>query len=530
MNSAPRSSRAQNTETPNVGKSDKQTSARCAATYVRMSADRQNYSIEHQREYLSAYASAHGLSVVREYGDEGKSGLALKGRPGLRSLLADVQADAIPFNVILVYDVSRWGRFQDADESAHYEFICRSAGVEVIYCAEQFDSDCSPMSALIKSMKRTMAAEYSRELSSKVFRAQCRFISMGFKQGGSAGYALRRQVVDQYGEHKTQLAFGQRKGSTTDRVIFVLGPQHEIDILRKIYSMYVDEHRGETEIARHLNAEGTPSEFGRPWTPWLVKSLLTNEKYLGDMVFNRGSCKLQRHAVHNPRAEWLRLPEAFPSPLPVGLFQLAQVERIRRNAKQSEDDLLQMLRDLHLEHGKVTTTMLSSEVRSTFPKLLARHFGTITNAYVLAGVPTTSTYSYVATRRFVAQTKHDMINQILVLCVQAGGHAAAGPGDDLIVNNHLRVRVVAARSRHGKADCARWKVPTRCFDGAAFVIMAQLAICNEKVQAYYLLDTPCFASGDLTMREERPEDFARYRFPSLAAVFGIVECHDAEYH
>jgi hypothetical protein len=33
--------------------------------------------------------------------------------------------------VILVLDVSRWGRFQDIDESAYYEFLCRRAGMQV---------------------------------------------------------------------------------------------------------------------------------------------------------------------------------------------------------------------------------------------------------------------------------------------------------------------------------------------------------------------------------------------------------------
>ncbi|MEO6246527.1 MAG: hypothetical protein ABIQ12_13930 [Opitutaceae bacterium] len=27
------------------------------------------------------------------------------------------------------YDVSRWGRFQDADESGYYEYICKRAGI-----------------------------------------------------------------------------------------------------------------------------------------------------------------------------------------------------------------------------------------------------------------------------------------------------------------------------------------------------------------------------------------------------------------
>lgn len=75
----------------------------------------------------------------------GKSGLRLDGRDALKRLIDDVQTGKADFSTILVYDVSRWGRFQDADESAYYEYICRRAGIAVQYCAEQFENDGSPV-------------------------------------------------------------------------------------------------------------------------------------------------------------------------------------------------------------------------------------------------------------------------------------------------------------------------------------------------------------------------------------------------
>jgi DNA invertase Pin-like site-specific DNA recombinase len=108
--------------------------------------------------------------------------------------------------VILVYDISRWGRFQDADESAYYEYICKRAGIRVIYCAEQFENDGSPVSTIVKGVKRAMAGEYSRELSVKVFAGQCRLIEKGFRQGGTAGFGLRRMLIDQHGNEKGILA------------------------------------------------------------------------------------------------------------------------------------------------------------------------------------------------------------------------------------------------------------------------------------------------------------------------------------
>src|SRR5258708_28485884 len=98
------------------------------------------------------------------------------------------------YKSILVYDVSRWGRFQDVDEAAHYEFLCKSAGVPVRYCAEQFHNDGSLASSMMKALKRTMAAEYSRELGIKVSAGQRPPPLLGFRVVGKAGYCIGRMV------------------------------------------------------------------------------------------------------------------------------------------------------------------------------------------------------------------------------------------------------------------------------------------------------------------------------------------------
>ena len=143
-----------------------------AAQYVRMSTEHQKYSTENQAEAMQQYAAQRGIEIVRTYADEGKSGLSLDGRDALKQLIDDVQTKKADFTTILVYDVSRWGRFQDADESAYYEYICKRAGISVQYCAEQFENDGSPVSTIVKGVKRAMAGEYSRELSVKVFTGQ----------------------------------------------------------------------------------------------------------------------------------------------------------------------------------------------------------------------------------------------------------------------------------------------------------------------------------------------------------------------
>jgi len=163
-----------------------------AAAYVRMSTEHQQYSTDNQRDKILVYAKQRGMEVIQTFADEGKSGLRIDGRDALKALLRAVESGQAPFKVILVYDVSRWGRFQDADESAYYEYVCRRAGIQVTYCAEQFENDGSPVATIVKGVKRAMAGEYSRELSTKVFAGQCRLIEMGYRQGGEPPRVLRR--------------------------------------------------------------------------------------------------------------------------------------------------------------------------------------------------------------------------------------------------------------------------------------------------------------------------------------------------
>jgi len=137
------------------------------AAYVRMSTEHQQYSTENQLDRIKEYAARRGMEIVQVFADEGKSGLSIKGRESLRRMIAEVEAGQTRFKAILAYDVSRWGRFQDADESGYYEYICKRAGIAVHYCAEQFENDGSPTSNIIKSVKRSMAGEYSPPQASR---------------------------------------------------------------------------------------------------------------------------------------------------------------------------------------------------------------------------------------------------------------------------------------------------------------------------------------------------------------------------
>jgi DNA invertase Pin-like site-specific DNA recombinase len=264
-----------------------------------MSTEHQRYSTCNQLEAIQEYARRRGLEIIKAYSDDGKSGLSIQGRDSLAQMVKNVQIGSAGFSCVLVYDVSRWGRFQDADESAYHEYLCRQAGVPVHYCAEQFENDGSPTSTIVKSVKRAMAGELSRELSNKVFQGACRLVQLGYRQGGISRIGLHRMLVDQNGRHKAVLQMGELKSIQTDRVIIVPGPEEEIKLVHWIYQMFIDEGKTEREIAWVLNERAIPTNHVRAWTWDMGQNVLTNEKYIANNIYHRRSVKLKGKCSHD---------------------------------------------------------------------------------------------------------------------------------------------------------------------------------------------------------------------------------------
>ncbi len=352
-----------------------------AAEYIRMSTDHQQYSLNNQSDAIRRYADDNNMRVIRTYRDAGKTGLTLASRPALRTLIEDVESGKAGFSVVLVYDVSRWGRFQDADESAYYEYRCRRAQIAIHYCAEQFPNDGSITAVLAKALKRAMAAEYSRELSVKVFAGQARLTELGFRQGGMAGYGLRRLLVDQQGNPKFVLKFGEAKSIATDRVILVPGPPDETQIVREIFDMYVTKRISAIRIAKALNERGVPWLFGRPWSRFAIRDMVTNPKYIGCIVSNRRSGKLQSKVPWNPPEMWIRRDNVFEGIADPDLYRRAASVAAARSGTCSDEKLLSFLRDLLKRKGYLSGTSIKADPETPCPRVFTNRFGSLTTAY-----------------------------------------------------------------------------------------------------------------------------------------------------
>jgi DNA invertase Pin-like site-specific DNA recombinase len=458
-----------------------------AAQYVRMSTDYQRYSIQNQATVIAAYAQVHGLTIVRTYRDEGESGLKLKNRAGLTQLLNDVQSGRADFHHILVYDVSRWGRFQDTDESAHYEYVCKKAGIKVAYCAEQFDNDGTMMSSILKNLKRVMAAEYSRELSAKVHAGACRLARLGFRIGGEVGYGLRRRLVDEKLQTKTILKEGDRKYLITDHVRVSPGTTEEKAVIRWIFERFLKE-KSETAIARELNRRGIRTRSGRPWRRSLVGWLIRNESYIGNLVYNRRSRILGQNDAQNPPALWIRSEDCIEPTVERSVFMRVQQIIKERRVQVPEEVMLARLRRVLLKKGKLSPAIINETLGLPCVATYVAHFGNLREAYRLIGYTSRRDCEYIESRRGWADLKRKLGSEMAAMMMAAGG-SITRCGQSWLVNQTTSVSFLVARCCHGKLEryAPHWSIQSRTRLPRGWVVAMRLGERNKVLLDYLLL-------------------------------------------
>jgi DNA invertase Pin-like site-specific DNA recombinase len=494
-----------------------------AVQYVRMSTDHQKYSTENQVDAMQQYAARRGIEIVRTYADEGKSGLRLDGRDALKRLIEDVQNGRTDFSTILVYDVSRWGRFQDADESAYYEYICKRAGISVQYCAEQFENDGSPVSTIVKGVKRAMAGEYSRELSVKVFTGQCRLIENGFRQGGPAGYGLRRTLIDQAGIPKGELTRGEHKSIQTDRVILVPGPPEEVDNVRWMYKAFVNTSTPEHEIANLLNERGLTTDLGRSWTRGTVHQVLINEKYIGNNVWNRGSFKLKKKRVRNSADMWIRAEGAFEPIVDRSLFEAAQAIIRERSHKLSNEEMLGALQRLLQDRGYLSGLIIDETETLPSSSAYQSRFGSLLRAYVLVGFTPDRNYRYIEINRALRRMHPQIVASAIARIEAVGSWVEQNRDTDLLtINGEFTASIVVVRCRTTPAGSLRWQIrfDTGLWPGITIAIrMDQL---NREALDHYLLPRIDMTEPRLRLAQDNGVSLDAYRFETLDSLFDLT--------
>lgn len=351
-----------------------QISKKAIAYYRHSAEDKQENSVTIQRQHTEKFAYQHNIEIIHEEADEGKSGL-LANRPGFERLFKNwiENPDAPKFDYVLVYDVSRWGRFQDQDQAGYFVHVCKKNGKDVVYVSRGFADAENPLfSSLEISLHRYMAAEYSRQLSEKVFHGCVKVSEQGYSAGGTAVYGMARQLLDVNNNPIRILNTGEHKQIANERVSFTPKEDETTDTVREIFKLFVTERQYIPDIVTYLNQKEILSPTGRLWDSSKVIKILTDETYIGTRIYNKTWGRLKQKSRNNPRSEWVIVPNAFKGIVGEQIFKDAQerlywmfpnnwrkgINAIKRARKNVRNDIVQWLLHKGLNFFEATKLVL----------------------------------------------------------------------------------------------------------------------------------------------------------------------------
>jgi hypothetical protein len=347
---------------------------------------------------------------------------------------------------------------------------------------------------------------------------------MGYRQGGPAGFGLRRALVDPSGDIKKILAFGEHKSIQTDRVILIKGPDDEVKIVNDIYQAFVQKRMTEAEIARDLNQRGILTDLGRLWTRGTVHEVLTNEKYIGTNVFNRTSFKLKQKFVKNSPDQWIKKECAFDAIVPLSMFYMVQGILAERGYRYTDQELLDKLSTLYQKTGFLSGLIINESEDMPSSAVYAQRFGGLVRAYQLIGFSPERDYRYIEQNKLLRQLHPAIMLETQEKICQIGGDAVHDTATDLLwINQELKISIAIARCYGLTQGSARWKIR---FDAAFhpdITVAVRLDYDNIHIKDYYLLPSSEFLHHNLKIKENNPITLDAYRFDTLDYLIGIAE-------
>ena len=359
-----------------------------AVAYYRHSArDRQENSVAIQQDLVRKWAEENGVDVIHEFVDRGKSGLTAEGRHGFNDMMENWVKRRNDFKFVLCLDVSRWGRFQDIDLSATYSAECKRNGKEVIYTTLGMPRPDDPLYPVYLQFERFRAAQYSKELSVKVFHGCITIAKQGFWAGGRPPYGYDRLLLDEARRPLHVLEPSQKKSIQNQRVTLTPGDKQHVTAIRRIFDEFAkDGHSNQLVlrmqvIADGLNLDGIPAPRGGMWDAQKLRRILTNPEYAGTLVYNKTTQQLMTPRRRNPTDQWIRTANAFEPVVDPEIFEQVQFIFAQAALRFSPEVMIAHLERIDHEFGYVRPALLRADDAAPCASTYAKHFRSLDVAY-----------------------------------------------------------------------------------------------------------------------------------------------------
>ena len=231
-------------------------------------------------------------------------------------MIADCRAGKI--NKVLVKSISRFAR--NTVDALKYIQELKELGISVYFENENIDT-LTPGGEVLITILAAMAEQESRTMSTNIKWTY----QKKFKNG---------EVI-----LNTGLMLGYSKAGRKDeegKEIYIIN-EPEAEIVRRIYREYLAGITV-TRIARGLEADGIPTKLGKKkWSPKVIMSILTNEKYTGDAILGKTFKPdvLSKYRQKNTgQAPMYYAEGTHPAIIDKEMFEMVKVEIQRRKDEQ----------------------------------------------------------------------------------------------------------------------------------------------------------------------------------------------------
>jgi hypothetical protein len=303
------------------------------------------------------------------------------------------------------------------------------------------------------------------------------------------------------------------------------GPEEEVAWVNKMYRWLVEEDLSFRDVAERLNEAGVTTDLEKTWTPSTVRTVLTNEKYIGNNVFNRSSFKLKKLHVDNPPEMWIRKEGAFEGIVPLEFFLTAQEIITARSARVSDDELLEHLKRLYAEAGQLSGVLIDQAPDLPSSATYRNRFGSLARAYEMIGYRTDRDQERIALNKRLRALHPEIIARTAMAIAEVGGTVVRDPKTDLLtINDEIVISLVLARCQLMGDGRLRWRIR---FDPMRYQADVTLAVRldpqNRGELDYYLLPWLDLPQQEIRLCNRTNIAFEAFRFEDLGFFYGMVE-------
>jgi hypothetical protein len=267
-----------------------------------------------------------------------------------------------------------------------------------------------------------------------------------------------------------------------------------------------------------------PSEFQREWTRATIHQVLTNEKYIGNNVYNRVSFKLKKLRVVNPPEMWIRRDCAFEAIVPQDVFFMAQGIIRARGRRYTDDELIERLRSLYKDRGTLTSLLIDDTEGMPSSSVYSLRFGGLIRAYQMVGFTPSRDYRHLEVNRLLRRMHPEIVSRAELEIAQVGGLVTRDATTDILhVNQEFTVSIVLARCLLLSTGRARWKIRFDTSLMPDITVVVRLDQDNETRLDYFLLPRIDFDRPRLSLADHIAIELDSYRFETLEYLYGMAQ-------